>query len=116
MKLNLIRTQGIQDGLNTKSERPIKCNMTALYETDGGGYIKINPDSKLSEWKVCKIIVGEWIKGEYYITLNDSTTFTGAYPFTDLLLWLRVKNMANIMAWIGGILSSILTIKEIFFL
>ena len=115
MKLKLIHTESIQKGLNTKSERPFKGNMTALYETDGGGYIKINPDSKLSEWKICKIIGGEWFKGKYYITLNNSETFTGVYPFTDFLLWIHTKHIANIMAWIGGIRSSILTIKEIFY-
>lgn len=83
-------------------------------------YIKYDSNSRLSIYKKYKIISIEWYKFKLYITLSimdneNIITCTPCNYINNLLLFTYLKfNVTNLLAWIGGILSTILTIKEIF--
>lgn len=112
MKLNLRRTESIIEGLNTTSGKPCEFHGTKIIYDTTNEAIK-QGEWKFAEWKKCEIKDGKWRKGKFYITSSSSKTYTGDSIYTNFVLWLHIKKK-NIMAWIGDILSLILTIKKYF--
>lgn len=122
--MKLIRCTNITDGMNTKSGLPFKFKNQKANLSWNLRYKSENDIPIFSKWKECKIIQGEWFKFEYYITLsikNENKTticyFTGDSLCNDILLYIKAKNifniLTNIFAWVGGILGIILTIIQI---
>lgn len=122
--MKLIRCTKVTDGMNTKSGLPFKFKNQKANLSWNLRYKSENGIPIFSMWKECEIIQGEWFKFEYYITLlikNENQTticyFTGDSLFNDILLYIKTKNIFNILtnvfAWVGGILGIILTIIQI---
>ena len=124
--IKLIQTQSIVEGLNTNSEVP--------FEFNGKWFLKPNlkfikkehvqPAEKyFNFWEKCSIITIEFFNCRLYITAlietSDGKKDTIYLMVKNFLVGLYVYvrytiNVTKILAWVGGILSTILTIKEIF--
>lgn len=120
MKFKVFETQTIDKGINSESGKPFisKDNKYIIHNC----YIKYDSDSKLSSYKKYEIISMDWWKGRLYVTLsiqndkiNQTITCTPCKAINSLMLFMYLKfDITKLMAWIGGILSMILTVKEIF--
>lgn len=125
MRIELISTQTITEGLNTKSGVPFQ--YSGSYICLDQNRIKTGEANNLNAtpYKEYDFIAGEWYKFRYYATLviknadkTNQQTFTTTNFKDSCLLFLKTANymeyITKIMGWVGGVLGIILTLKEIF--
>ena len=124
--IKLIQTTSTVEGLNSTSGVPTKTSSEWILKSNLK-FIKnkLNQPAEkyLNFWKKCSIINIEFFNCKLYITAlieeSDGKEDTRYLMVDDFLMGLYVYarhtiNMTKILAWTGGILSTILTIKEIF--
>lgn len=124
--IKLIQTKSIEDGLNSTSGVPTKFGGEWILKPNLK-FIKKEPDQPaekiLNFWGKCSIINIEFFNCKLYITVlrenKDDEKDANYFMVKNFLVGLYVYakhtiNMTKILAWVGGILSTILTIKEIF--
>ena len=124
--IKLHQTQSIVEGLNTTTEVPFDFNDEWILKSNLK-FIKKEPaqpaEKYFNFWEKCSIINIEFFNCRLYITAlietSDGKKDTRYFMVKNFLVGLYVYakykiNITKVLAWVGGILSTILTIKEIF--